>query len=213
EWDGISSTDDRGVLKVFIERYPNSMLATGEAKQRLDALDREAKAREQQAAAAEARKRQVEREAAQEWEKIKSSTDQTALSTFQNRYPDTAVTNQARQPLAQLDRQAKERLERQHKEAEAAQREGDGISSTDDRGVLKSFIGRYPNSPLATGEAKQRLEVLDREVKAREQQAAAAEPITYTTLFRSAQEWEKIKSSTDQTALSTFQNRYPDTAV
>src|SRR5262249_55265401 len=150
-------------------------LATGEAKQRLEVLDREAKAREQQAAAAEARKRQGEREGAQEWEKIKSSTDQTALSTFQNRYPDTAGSNQARQPLAELARQAKERLERQHKEAEAAQREWDSIRSADDRGVLKAFIQRYPNSLPTRRASDLRLEVLDREAKAREQQAAAAE--------------------------------------
>src|SRR5262249_36603642 len=151
EWDGISSTDDRGALTAFIGRYPNSPLATGEAKQRLEALDREAKAREQQAAAAEARKRQVEREAAEEWEKIKSSTDQTALSTFQNRYPDTAASNQARQRLAELDRQAKERLERQHKEAEAAQRERGRNTTTYPRSDLDVFIESYPNSILTTG--------------------------------------------------------------
>ena len=71
-------------------------------------LDRAANEREQRAAAAEAKKRQVEREGAQEWERIRSSTDQTALLTFLNRYPDTAVSNQARQRLADLDSQAKD---------------------------------------------------------------------------------------------------------
>src|SRR5262245_31994293 len=175
-WQKIKNTSDRNAVLDFINRRPDSPLLA-EAQQRLVAIDREERERKakQEVEAAEAKKRQVEREAAQEWEKIKSSTDQTALSTFQNRYPDTAVSNQARQRLAELDRQAKERLERQHKEAEAAQREWDGISSTDDHAVLKAFIGRYPNSPLATGEAKQRLEALDREAKAGEQQAAAAE--------------------------------------
>src|SRR5262252_3928114 len=213
-WQKIKSTSDRNAVLDFINRHPDSPLLA-EAQERLVAIDREERERKpkQDAEAAEAKKRQVEREAAQEWEKIKSSTDQTALSTFQNRYPDTAVSNQARQRLADLDRQAKERLERQHKEAEAAQREWDGIRSADDRGVLKAFIERYPNSPLATGEAKQRLEVLDREAKEREQQAAAAEARKRQVEREAAQEWEKIKSSTDQTALSAFQNRYPDTAV
>jgi outer membrane protein assembly factor BamD (BamD/ComL family) len=213
DWDGIRSTDDRAALKAFIERHPNSPVAAGEAKQRLGVLEREAKEREQQAAAAEAKKRQVEREAAQEWEKIKSSTDQSALLTFLNRYPDIAVSDQAHQRLADLDRQAKERLERQRREAEAAQRDWDGIRSTDDRAVLKAFIERYPNSPLAAGEAKQRLGVLEREAKEREQQAAAAEAKKRQVEREAAQEWEKIKSSTDQTALSTFLNRYPDIAV
>jgi hypothetical protein len=212
-WDGIKSTDDRAALKAFIGRHPTSPLATGEAKQRLGVLDREAKEREQQAATAEAKKRQVEREAAQEWEKIRSSADQTALLTFLNRYPDAAVSDQARQRVADLDREARERLERQQKEAEAAQREWDGIKSTDDRAALKTFIGRHPTSPLATGEAKQRLGVLDREAKERDQQAAAAEAKKRQVEREAAQEWEKIRSSTDQTALLTFLNRYPDAAV
>jgi hypothetical protein len=213
EWGGIKSTDDRAALKAFIGRHPTSPLATGEAKQRLGVLDREAKEREQQAAAAEAKKRQVEREAAQEWEKIRSSADQTALLTFLNRYPDAAVSDQARQRVADLDREARERLERQQKEAEAAQREWDGIKSTDDRAALKAFIGRHPTSRLATGEAKQRLGVLDREAKEREQQAAAGEAKKRQVEREAAQEWEKIRFSTDQTALLTFLNRYPDAAV
>jgi outer membrane protein assembly factor BamD (BamD/ComL family) len=213
EWDGIKTTDDRAALKFFIERYPSSPPAAGEAKQRLGVLDRAAKEREQQAAAAEAKKQQTKREAALEWEKIKSSTDQTTLSTFLNRYPDAAVSDQARQRLADLDRQAKERLERQQKEAEAAQREWDGIKSTNDRAALKSFVERYPSSPPAAGEAKQRLSVLDRAAKEREQQAAAAEAKKQQVEREAAQEWEKVKSSTDQTALLTFLHRHPDTAV
>jgi hypothetical protein len=213
EWDGIKSTDDLAALRAFVERHPTSPLATGEAKQRLDVLDREAKEREQQAAAAEAKKQQVEREAAQEWENIKSSADQTAVSTFLDRYPDAAVSDQARQRLADLDRQAKERLERQRREAEISRREWDGIKSTDDRAALKAFIERYPTSPLATGEAKQRLDVLDREAKEREQQAAAAEAKKRQAEREAAQDWERIRSSTDQAALLTFLNRYPDTVV
>jgi outer membrane protein assembly factor BamD (BamD/ComL family) len=213
EWDGIKSTDDRAALKAFIGRHPTSPLATGEAKQRLGLLDRAAKEREQQAAAAEATKRQMEREAAQEWEKIRSSTDHTALLTFVTRYPDAAVSDQARQRVADLDREARERLERQQKEAEAAQREWDGIQSTDDRAALKAFIGRHPTSPLATGEAKQRLGLLDRVAKEREQQAAAVEATKRQVEREAVQEWEKIRSSTDHTALLTFLTRYPDAAV
>jgi uncharacterized caspase-like protein len=214
EWDGIRTTNDRAVLKAFIERYPNSLLGTAEAKQRLGVLDREAREREQQAAAAAAKKQQVEREAAQEWEKIRSSTDQAALSAFLNRYPHTAVSDQARQRVADLDRQAKEALERQRQEAEAAQREWDGIRTTNDRAVLKAFIERHPNSLLpGTAEAKQRLGVLDREAREREQQAAAAAAKKQQVEREAAQEWEKIRSSTEQAALSAFLNRYPDTAV
>jgi hypothetical protein len=244
-WQKIKNTSDRNAVLGFINLHPDSPLLA-EAQQRLVAIDqererkakqeaeaaeakkrqleREAKEREQQAAAAEAKKQQVEREAAQEWEKIRSSADETALSTFLSRYPDAAVSNQARQRLADLDRQAKERLERQQREAaerlerqqreaEAAQREWDGIKSTNDRAVLKAFIERHPNSLLATGEAKQRLGVLDREAKEREQRAAAAEAKKQQVEREAAQEWEKIRSSTDQTALSTFLNRYPDAAV
>src|SRR5262249_56295410 len=127
--EGMRSWDEHAVLTGFIGSYPNSRLATGEEKGRRESLEREVKAREQEVEAAEAKKRQVEREAAQEWEKIKSSTDQTALSTFQNRYPDTAGLNHARQPLAELDRHSKKRLERQHKKTEAAPRECDRLRS------------------------------------------------------------------------------------
>src|SRR5262249_27627506 len=132
---------------------------------------------------------------------------------FLNRYPDTAASSQALQRLADLDRQAKERLERQQKVAEFGKRAWGRSKSTDDRSGLKAFIERYPNSPLATGEAKQRLDVLDREAKGRERQAAAAEAKKRQAELEAAQEWEKIKSSTDQAALSTFLNRYPDTVT
>jgi hypothetical protein len=59
-------------------------------------------------------------------------------------------------------------------EAEAAQREWEAIKSTDDRSALTAFIGRYPTSLLAAGEATQRLGVLEHEAKECEQQAAAA---------------------------------------
>jgi hypothetical protein len=213
EWDGIKSTDDRAALKAFIGRHPSSPLASGEAQQRLGVLDREAKEREQQAAAAEAKKRQVEREAAQQWEKIRSSTDPSALLAFLSWYPNAAVSDQARQRVADLDREARVRLEKQQKEAEAMQREWDGIKSTDDRAAVKAFIERHPSSPLASGEAQQRLGVLDREAKEREQQAAAAEAKKQQVEREAGQEWEKIRSSTDPSALLAFLSQYPNAAV
>ncbi len=213
EWDDIKSTDDRAALKAFIGRHPTSPLATDEAQQRLAVLDREAREREQQAAAAKAKKRQVEREAAQQWETVRSSTDPSALLAFLSWYPNVAVSDQARQRVADLDREARERLERQQQEAEAAQREWDSIKSTDDRAALKAFIARHPTSPLASGEAQQRLAVLDREAKEREQQTAAAEAQKRQVEREAAQEWEKVKLSTDPPALLAFLSRYPNAAV
>jgi outer membrane protein assembly factor BamD (BamD/ComL family) len=214
-WQKVKKAGDRNAVLDFINhRYPDSPLLA-EAQQRLVAIDQEERERKakQEAEAAEAKKRQLEREAAQEWEKVKLSTDPSALLAFLSRYPNAAVSDQARQRVADLDREARERLERQQKEAEAAQREWDGIKSTDDRAALKAFIGRHPTSPLATGEAKQRLGVLDREAKEREQQAVAAEAQKRQVEREAAQEWEKIRSSTDQTALLTFLSRYRDAAV
>ncbi len=213
-WEKIKNTSDRNAVLDFINRHPDFPLLAA-AQQRLVAVDQEERERKakQEAEAAEAKKRQLEREAAQEWEKIKLSTDPSALMAFLSRYSNSAVSDQAHQRVADLNREARERQERQQKEAEAAQREWDGIRSTDDRAVLKAFIGRYPNSPLAAGEAKQRLSVLDRAVKERERQAAAAEAKKQQVEREAAQEWEKIRSSTDQTALSAFLNRYPDATV
>jgi outer membrane protein assembly factor BamD (BamD/ComL family) len=212
-WQKIRNTSDRNAVLGFINLNPDSPLLA-EAQQRLVAIDQEReRTAKQEAEAAEAKKRQLEREAAQEWEKVKLSTDPSAVLAFLRRYPNAAVSNQARQRVVDLNREARERLERQQKEAEAAQREWDGIKSTADRAVLKAFIERHPNSPLAIGEAKQRLGVLDREAKEREQRAAAAEAKKPQVEREAAQEWEKIRSSTDETALSTFLNRYPDAAV
>jgi outer membrane protein assembly factor BamD (BamD/ComL family) len=213
-WQKTKNSSDRNAVLGFINRHPGSSLLA-EAQQRLVAIDQEERERKakQEAETAEAKKRQLEREAAQEWEKVKLSTDPSALLAFLNRYANAVVSDQARQRVADLDREARESLERQQKEAEAAQREWDGIKSTDDRAVLKGFIGRHPTSPLATGEAKQRLAVLDREAKEREQQAAAAETKKRQVEREATPEWEKLRSSTDQTALSAFLNRYPDTVV
>jgi hypothetical protein len=197
DWDGIKSTDDGAGLRAFIGRHPTSPLASGEAQQRLGVLDREAKERAQQAAAAEAKKRQVEREAAQEWETVGSSIDPSTLLAFLSRYPNAAVSDRARQRVADLERQARERPQ----EAEAAQREWDGIKSTDDRAAVKAFIARHPTSPLASGEAQQRLAVLDREAREREQQAAAAEAKKRQVERAAAQQWETVRSSTDPSAL------------
>jgi len=184
EWDGIKSMDDRATLKAFIGRHPTSLLATGEAKQLLDVLDREAKEREQQAAAAEAKKRQVEREAAQEWEKIKSSTDQTALSTFLNRYPDTAGSDPARQRLADLDRQAKETWKK--------------VKDSVDPGIIRGFIKQYPASLVALIDANERLSAVEREAHKKQAEAAAAQA-----------EWNAVNKN-DVAAISDIVARFPD---
>jgi len=126
----------------------------------------------------------VEREAAQEWEKIKSSTDQTALSTFQNRYPDTAVSNQARQRLAELDRQAKETWAK--------------VKDSTDPGIIRGFIKQYPASLVALIDANERLLAVEREAHKKQAEAAAARA-----------EWNAVNKN-DVAAISDIIARFPD---
>jgi outer membrane protein assembly factor BamD (BamD/ComL family) len=184
-WQKIKNTSDQNAVLGFINRHPDSPLLA-EAQQRRAAIDQEERERKakQEAEAAEAKKRQVEREAAQEWEKIRSSTDQTALSTFLNRYADTAVSNQARQRLADLDRQAKETWEK--------------IKDSTDPGIIRGFIKRYPASLVAPIDANERLLAVEREAHKKQAEAAAAQA-----------EWNAVNKN-DVAAISDIIARFPD---
>jgi hypothetical protein len=126
----------------------------------------------------------VEREAAQEWEKIRSSTDQAALSTFMNRYPDTAVSDQARQRLADLDRQAKETWKK--------------VKDSADPGIIRGFIKQYPASLVALIDANERLLVVEREAQRKQAEAAAEQA-----------EWNAVNKN-DVAAISDIVARFPD---
>src|SRR5260370_36268649 len=76
-WAVVQGTDDQNRLRDFIRRYPDSQYAS-EAKQRLEAIVREAREREEQARAlaAETKRQQAEAEMARAFDTVRDTTDQ-----------------------------------------------------------------------------------------------------------------------------------------
>jgi hypothetical protein len=104
--------------------------------------------------------------------------------TFLNRYPDTALSNKARQRLADLDRQAKDTWEK--------------IKDSADPGIIRGFIKQYPASLLALIDANERLLGVEREAQKKQAEAAAAQA-----------EWNAV-SKNDVAAISDIVARFPD---
>jgi uncharacterized caspase-like protein len=171
-------------------------------------------------------------EAALVWNTIKNTSEPAELQRFIKRFPESSLAlNEATQRLGALDREAKERDAR----AQAARVAWNSIRNTSDPAELQDFTKRYPDSPLATRDAKLRLEQLERQAKERETKAQAeaaareakakaeaaareakaqAEAAAREANARSEAEaqdaWNMVKNSSDLAELQQFLNRYPN---
>jgi uncharacterized caspase-like protein len=214
-WDKVDKNSQSAIQK-FLARYPYSPLATNEAQERLNTLEREAKERQarREVEEAEAKRQQMLREAAQAWAKV-DKNNQSAIQDFITRYAYSPLAaNDAQERLNTLDREAKERQARREVEEAQAQRQQmlreaaqawDKIKNSNDSAPLWSFINRFPDSPLIN-EARARVAALDRDAqlkleKAREEAAAAQS------------EWDHLKETQDRTALRDFVRRYPNSPL
>jgi outer membrane protein assembly factor BamD (BamD/ComL family) len=220
EWEKVKLSTDPSALLAFLSRNPNATVSD-QARQRLADLDREAKKREQEAAAAEAKKQTREHEATQEWEKIGSSTDQTELLAFLHRYrqakeawetvKDSAdpgiirgfIKQYPASLVALID--ANERLLAVEREAyknqteAAARAEWDAVNKSD-VAAISNIVTRFPDAPFAD-DAKKRISELQREERAQVEKAAAA------------RDWYELKNSSDAAAIRAFIRKYPTTSV
>jgi hypothetical protein len=104
--------------------------------------------------------------------------------TFLNRYPDAAASDQARQRLADLDRQAKETWEK--------------VKDSADPGIIRGFVKQYPASLVALIDANERLLAVEREAHKKQTEAAAAQT-----------EWHAVNKN-DVAAISDIVARFPD---
>jgi outer membrane protein assembly factor BamD (BamD/ComL family) len=213
-WAGVQNSNDQSRLRDFIRRYPESEYIA-DAKQRLDALAREAQEREDKAraAAAEDKRLKAEAEMKRAFDNAQATTDQSEVRDFIKRYPDSAYVPQAKQHLdtlvaAEEQRKQQERLaaaeaKRQKMEVEAAAA-WNSIKNTTDPIELQKFIKRFPESTLALKDAPERLGHLDREAKDRVAKAQAEAASVRA-------EWEKIKDTDDIAAVQKFIRQYPNT--
>src|SRR5262249_6574749 len=85
-WEMVDK-DNAAAIHKFMKAFPASTLAAGTGKARLNELDQQVKDRDakKQAEIAAAKKVEAEREAAQAWQKIKSTSDRNAVLDFINR--------------------------------------------------------------------------------------------------------------------------------
>src|SRR5215468_7204008 len=123
-WERVDK-DNAAAIQKFMKAFPASSLAAGTAKARLNELDQLAKDREakKQAEIAAAKKLEVERQAAQAWQKIKNTSDRNAVLDFVNRYPDSPLLAEAQQRLVVIDQEERERKAKQEAEAAEAKKQ------------------------------------------------------------------------------------------
>jgi len=229
-WDRIKDTGDIAAVQNFIKQYPTAPIALTEAKQLLETLDHRAREREAKA--------RMETEAAQAWDRIKTTGDQAELRGFIKRFPDSQLAlTDAAQRLAALEREAADRAEKTRAEAAAARAAWNNVKSTSDPAELRDFIAHYPDSPLATRDAKLLIEQLERQAKEREAKAqaeaaareakaqaeaaareakaqaeAAAREAKARAEAEMTQAWNNAKDSQDPADLKNFIKRYPNSA-
>src|SRR5262249_32921608 len=123
------------------------------AKKLLDALEDAARKIEEKA--------RTDAEAATAWAKIKDTSDRAELRNFIDRYPASPlVLNDAKKRLIVLEREAMESEKKARAEADAAAA-WDKIKDTTDPAELRKFIKSYPNSHLASQDAKERLAAIE----------------------------------------------------
>jgi outer membrane protein assembly factor BamD (BamD/ComL family) len=227
-WDQIKDTGDIAAVQNFIKQYPTTPTALSDAKQLLETLDRRAKEREAKA--------RMEGEAAQAWDRIKTTGDQAELRGFIRRFPDSQLAlTDAAQRLAALERDAADRAEKARAEAAAARAAWNNVKNTSDPAELRDFMTHYPDSPLATRDAKLLIEQLERQAKEREAKAQAeaaareakaqaeaaarearerAEAVAREAKARAeaemTQAWNNAKDSQDPADLKSFIKRYPN---
>ena len=116
-------------------------------------------------------------------------------------YPASPLANDAKERLASLDRDANAKLEKAQAEIAASQADWEKLRDLNNRAALQDFISRHPTSPLALIDARQRLDVLEREARAQAEKARADAIV--------ADAWNKIKETTDMDAVRNFIKQYP----
>jgi outer membrane protein assembly factor BamD (BamD/ComL family) len=114
--------------------------------------------------------------------------------TFLNRHPDTAVSDQARQRLLAVEREA----HKKQTESAAAQSEWNAANKND-VAAIGDIVARFPDAPFV-GDAKNRISELQREEKAQAEKTAA-------------RDWHELKNSRDAAAIRAFIRKYPTTSL
>jgi outer membrane protein assembly factor BamD (BamD/ComL family) len=181
-WDKIKDSSDQAALQTFVTQYPSSLLVLN-AQKRLSDLQQVVKGQEAQQAAQQA------------WDKVKDSSDQTALQAFMKQYANSPLVLNAQKRLSDL-----QQITRDQDTQRAAQQAWDKIKDSSEQGALQAFIEQYPNSQL-TLNAQKRVSELQQTAKDQEAQQAAK------------QAWDKIKDSSEQGALQAFMKQYPNSPL
>jgi hypothetical protein len=176
-WDRIKDSSDTAKFRDFVKQYPSSVLANT-ARTRLEALERAAREREEQARAereakaAEAARQKAEREAALK----RAEEDRLAKLAEAARAKQEAAAEAARR-AAGLEEQA--RAEREAKAAEAARQKAEreaALKRAEEDRLAKLAEAARAKQEAAAEAARQKAEreaALERAAREREEQARA----------------------------------------
>jgi Caspase domain len=215
-WQSVQNTEDQNRLREFIRSHPDTPY-TSLAKERLAAVVRTAREREEQArvAAEEAKRQKAEDELARAFEKVQSTTDPTIVRDFLRRYPGSRYGQDAIRRLDELNQAAREQQEdrarqaaeekRQKMEAEASE-VWNRIKDTNDQAALRGFIRRFPESTLTLNGAAPRLADLEREDRGRRERLDAE-------MDAARRAWNSVKDTSDPAELREFMERYPNSPL
>jgi outer membrane protein assembly factor BamD (BamD/ComL family) len=215
-WLSVQDTEDQTRLREFIRRYPESPY-TSLAKERLAAVVRAAREREEQArlAAEEARRQKAEDEVAKAFEKVQSTTDPAVARDFVRQYPGSRYAPDAMRRLDELNQAVREQQEervRQIAEAKRQKMETEAsavwnqIRDSNDQAALRGFMKRFPESTLTLNGAAPRLADLEREDRARRERLDAE-------MDAARRAWNSVRDTSDPAELREFIERYPNSPL
>jgi outer membrane protein assembly factor BamD (BamD/ComL family) len=198
-WEKIKDSADPGIIRAFIKQYPASLVTLIDANQRLMAVEREARKKQAEAAAAQA-----------EWNAI-NKNDVAAISDIAARFPNAPFAAEAKKRITELQReetvQAEKLADARKAQAEtaAAQAEWNAVNKNDSA-AISDVVTRFPDAPFAE-EAKKRITELQREEKV--QADKAAESRKKQAVAVALAEWNAVNRN-DAAAISNIVTRFPD---
>jgi hypothetical protein len=215
-WQSVQYTEDQNRLREFIRSYPDAPY-TSLAKERLAAVVRAARDREEQArlAAEEARRQKAEDELARAFEKVQSTTNPAIVRDFLRQYPGSRYGQDAMRRLDELDQAVREQQEERARQAAEAKRQKmeaeaseawNRIKDTNDQAALRGFIRRFPESTLTLNGAAPRLADLEREDRGRRERLDAE-------MDAARRAWNSVRDTSDPAELREFMERYPNSPL
>jgi serine/threonine protein kinase len=184
---------DSATLQKLIDAYPDAPEVPG--------------ARDAMGKIAQVERQRREKKARQAFDLASAFRDVELLRSFPQQFPDSELAPKAAQLLAEIEREEREKHERETR-LEAARQAFEFAETFRDREMLTAFLRDYPSAPQAAS-AKQLLSELDEEDRRKKAQAEA-QAETEKRLAQAGSSFQQARQSRDPARLHGFLTAFPD---